>query len=112
MPNKSKSKEKYFTIKKPDIFKKHSGFIILLIFVTSWISLIVFIPPAEIISIIGIEKSYLIIFITAFIGVSGFASVPFYATFVTFTSSGELSLFLLILIAAPARAFGDNVFFF
>ncbi len=91
---------------------KHKQFLVILLFTLSWTIGLFFVSPQEIVSTIGLEAGYLMIFVTAFIGVSGLASAPFYATLVTFASTGEFNIFLLILAAAPARAFGDSVFFF
>ncbi len=92
-------------------FKKHKGFFILLLFLLFWIGIIYHIPPNQIVAAMGVETGYLLIILTAFIGVSGFASAPFYATLLTFVSTGEFNIFFLAIIVAPARAFGDALFF-
>ena len=94
-----------------NFIKKHKGFLFLLIFLFFWALSLIFISPQEIVSFIGIETGYIFIFLTALIGVSGFASAPFYATLVTFLSTGEFNILILLLIVSPARAFGDSLFF-
>ncbi len=95
-----------------DFLIKHKGFFLLLFFILGWILLILNVSPDDIVSAMGVEGGYLVIFLTAFIGVSGFASAPFYVTLVTLTSTGEFNIFVLALVIAPARAFGDSLFFF
>lgn len=90
---------------------KHRGFVFLLIFVLFWISSLVVYSPEEIISFVGVENAYLILFFSALIGVSGLASLPFYTIFITMASSGEFNFFLLIAVAVPGMAFGDALFF-
>ncbi len=92
-------------------FKKHKGFFILLFFLLFWIGIIYHISPDRIVAAMGVETGYFLIFLTAFIGVSGFASAPFYATLLTLVSTGEFNIFFLAIIVAPARAFGDALFF-
>ncbi len=94
-----------------ELIKKNIKFISLLSFLLLWITALFFFSPEEIVLIIGIEGGYLFIFLTALVGVSGFASAPFYAMLATLVASGEYNLFLLALIVAPARAFGDSLFF-
>jgi len=94
-----------------DFIKKHKGFFFLLFFILAWIILVSIFPPDKIVEVIGVQTGYFIMFLTAFIGVSGFASAPFYATLVTMVSTGEFNLIVLSLVVAPARAFGDSLFF-
>jgi len=94
-----------------NFIKKHKGFIFLLVIILLWIISLFFISPEEIVSAMGIEAGYLVMFLTAFIGVSGFFSAPFYMSLITLTSTGEFNIFFIILIIAPARAFGDSIFF-
>lgn len=91
--------------------KKHYGFILLLLFVIGWCVLLYFISPEKIISVIGVETGYLLIFLTALIGISGWASAPFYTSLAILSASGNLNPFILILITAPARTVGDVLFF-
>ncbi len=92
--------------------KKHKGFIILLLFVLIWIGFLFFASPRELVELIGVETGYLVIFLTALIGVSGFTSLPYYISLITLASSGEFNVFYLVFLAAPACAIGDTVFFF
>ncbi len=92
--------------------KKHIDLIAIFVIIFLWIGLLFFISPEEIVEIIGVERGYLFLFLTAFLGVSGFASTPFYMALVTLAGTGEFNVFLLALTIAPARAFGDSIFFF
>jgi membrane protein YqaA with SNARE-associated domain len=76
------------------------------------ITLFFFINPEEIVALIGVETGYLLIFLTALIGISSFTSASFYATLVALASTGEFHPLLLALVAAPANALGDSIFFF
>ncbi len=94
-----------------EFLKRHKTFFLLLLFLSVWSLLLYFVPPDRLVVAMGIETGYLLIILTAFVGVSGFASAPFYAILVTFAASGEFNIFLLALAVAPARAFGDALFF-
>lgn len=94
-----------------EIFKKHKKFWALLLLITFWLVLVLAFPPAEIVDAIGLEAGYLLIFLTALLGISGFVSLPFYITLVTLTSTGEFNIFLVMLVAAPARSVGDILLF-
>ncbi len=91
--------------------KIYIEFFLILVFVLLWTSFLYFFPPEVIVSVIGIEAGYFLIFLTAIIGVSGFASTPFYGTFITLASTGEFNLLLLLLSAVPAMTLGDSIFF-
>ncbi|MGM0629274.1 MAG: hypothetical protein ACQESA_02510 [Patescibacteria group bacterium] len=105
------SKNKLPPNQKPDPFKNHPGFILLILFIIIWTAFVIFVPPTEIVDYIGIKGGYLIIFLTALMGISGFTSIPFYTILVALSSTGEFNIFLLLLVAAPARSFGDVIFF-
>lgn len=94
-----------------NIIRKYKKFWLLLLFILAWIGLLVFVPPQDIVEIIGVETGYFLIFITALLGISGFASAPFYATLFTLAGSGELDIFFVLLVASPARTVGDVLFF-
>ncbi len=95
-----------------NFIKRHKLFILSLFFVLLWMLTLVFTSPEEIVKFIGVEGGYFFLFITALIGVSGFASAPFYVMLATFTYTGEFNIFLVAAIVAPARALGDALFFF
>ncbi len=88
---------------------KHKWFFLLLVFVLFWI---IFVSPEKVVSFLGVERGYLLIFLLALLGVSGFSSAPFYTILLTFVASGEFNIFLLALVASPAMAIGDSLFFF
>ncbi len=94
-----------------EFLNRHKVFFLLLIFLSFWSALLYFVPPDRLVAAMGVETGYLLIILTAFVGVSGFASAPFYAMLVTFAGSGEFNIFLLAMAVAPARAFGDALFF-
>ncbi len=94
-----------------NFIQKHKGFIFLFLFTLLWIVSLVLFSPQEIVSFIGIEGGYLLIFATALVGISGFSSMPFYATFITLASTGDFNFFALLLSAVPAMAIGDSIFF-
>ena len=87
-------------------------FIILALIVSSWIVVLFFISPEEIVAKIGIEGGYLLVFLTALIGISSFTSASYYTTIAVLASTGEFHPLLFALVAAPAAAFGDSLFFF
>lgn len=95
--------------KDMSFIKKNKWFFLLLFFIILWIILV---SPEEIVSFIGVEQGYLLIFILALFGVSGFSSAPFYTILFTFVSSGEFNILLLAMVSAPAMALGDSLFFF
>lgn len=93
------------------ILIKHGAFIGIFLFLTGWGILLFFISPQEIVQIIGVEAGYLIVFLTALVGVSAFTSASFFASLITFASSGDFNPIILGLVAAPGRVVGDSLFF-
>jgi membrane protein DedA with SNARE-associated domain len=91
--------------------RNYIEFIFILALLLSWIVLLYFFPPEVILSFIGVEGGYLLVFLTAILGVSAFASSPFYGTFITIASTGEFNIFLLLLVSVPALTLGDSIFF-
>lgn len=89
----------------------HKWFILISLFLIIWSLVLVFYSPEDIAGSLGIGGSYALIFFTALIGVSGFASAPFYATLTTLASTGEFNPLILGITVAPARALGDSLFF-
>ncbi len=94
-----------------NFIKKHKGFLFLFFFISLWLTLLLFISPERILSIIGLEMGYFFIFLSALLGIPALGSFSFYITFLTLVSTGEFNLFLLILTIVPARIFGDFLFF-
>lgn len=94
-----------------NIITKHKKFWSLLLLILVWVGILSFVSPSEIVEMIGVKTGYLIIFVTALLGISGFASAPFYTSLFTLSASGELDIFLVLLVAAPARTVGDILFF-
>ena len=92
--------------------KKYHGFIGFSVFIFALAILLFVVGPEKIIAAIGVEGGYLLIFVTALIGVSAFTSGSFYATVIAFASTGEFNPLLIGLTAAPAMAVGHTLFFF
>ncbi len=81
-------------------------------FLLTLVGVLLFIGPERMVDIIGVNNSYLILFIFAiFGGVSAFTSASFYATMATFFMGG-LNFFILITIGAVGLAIGDTFFYY
>ena len=93
------------------LIKRHKKFVFLFVFLSIWMTLLVFVSPSELVEIVGVETGYLMVFLTAIVGVSSLTSGSFYAVILTLASTGEFNPFLLALVAAPAMTFGDTIFF-
>lgn len=94
------------------IKKQHYLFLGLLLFIAGFTILFIYIPPQEIIELIGVRNGYLIIaFFALFGGFSAFTSFSFYATVIGFTIGG-LNPFLLTLVAAPGLFLGDSFYYY
>lgn len=93
--------------------KKRLLFFITLLFLL--ISFIIFtfkFGPEYIVNLIGLENTYLVIFIVAIIGgVSAITSTSFYALFITFIMGGANPV-LLIFLGGLGLTIGDSVFFY
>lgn len=86
--------------------------IIIAFFIIAINALFFFISPKEIISFIGVENSYIIVFITAVIGgISSLTGVALFATIATF-SAGGAEPFLLGIIGGIGIFISDTVFYF
>lgn len=92
--------------------KKYRDLIIFCVVLAAWLGALLFISPEEIVANVGVETGYLLVFLTALIGISSITSASFYATVIILASSGEFNPLFLALSAAPAMAIGDSIFFF
>jgi len=91
--------------------KKHQDLLIIGLLVLIWVTILFFISPEEIVSKIGIKTGYALLFFMALLGISSFTSVSFYTTLIVFAGTGEFNPIILGLVAAPAAAIGDSLFF-
>ncbi|MFP4022380.1 MAG: hypothetical protein ACLFTS_00845 [Candidatus Paceibacterota bacterium] len=90
----------------------HSGFISLILLITALTIVVNFLPIKNITELISPKTAYLVLFLTALLGISGLSSAPFYATLVILSVVEGYNPFLMIIIASPARTFGDLVLFY
>ena len=68
--------------------------------------------PSNVVELVGVQNTYLILFIIAMIGgVSAFTSGTFYAVFITFLLGGSNPI-LLSVIGGLGLTIGDSLFFY
>ena len=86
-------------------------FIFLILFLSSLIYYVLYIGPEQIVTNIGVENTYLILFLIAiFGGVSAFTSTSFYVLFVTFLAGGSNPIILAI-VGGLGLSIGDMLFY-
>ncbi|MDW7731329.1 MAG: hypothetical protein SCH66_02740 [Methanolobus sp.] len=84
---------------------------ILVIFIVAWSVFLIYYPPEKIVGFLGVQNTYLIVFLLAAIGgVSAFTSTSFYAALVTISLGGANPVFLA-LFASVGLTLGDIVFY-
>lgn len=89
-----------------------AGFIPIALFLTASIVLNVYVSPEQIISSIGVNNAYLLIFFLAFLGgVSTFSSVPYHLVVVSMAAGG-LNPFILGSSAASGVMIGDSTSYY
>ena len=91
--------------------KKYLFFFGFLSFLVVWTFLFLFISPQELISFLGIENGYLLLFLIASLG--GFSSFTlgiFLTVLFTLVSSG-LNLYLLAFVGGLGLCLGDSLFY-
>lgn len=87
-------------------------FAIIILSVSIWSVVFHFYSPHQIVEKIGVENSYILIFLVAtFSGVSSFTSTSHYAAIVTFASGG-LNIFIIALLAGIGMTIGDSLFYY
>ncbi len=92
--------------------RKHTTFVLLLLFFIVWGYLLSTYKPEEIVHLIGITNVYFAVFFASIIGgVSTVFAVSFYATIMTFARGG-LDPFVLGFIAGIGATIGDSIFFY
>lgn len=114
----TKSKLKKLHLKKIHLKRIHiehkkrlTLFIFLIIFLSSLIYYVLYTGPEQIVSNIGVENTYLILFLIAiFGGVSAFTSTSFYVLFVTFLAGGSNPIILAV-VGGIGLSIGDMLFY-
>lgn len=87
-------------------------FTLLLVFIISWTILLYFHPPEELVSVIGVNNSYLVGFLISVIGaLSSFTTVSTYPAIITL-ATGDINPFILGISAGLGLAIGDIMFFY
>jgi len=93
------------------MLKKHALFVALVIFLISWTLFLLFIGPAEIVSFIGLENTYLAAFLIATLGgLSTLTGTSFFVAIATFAAGGASPL-LLGLTGGLGIFISDSIFF-
>jgi hypothetical protein len=93
-------------------FGNKYGFITLLIFIISWITLLFIYGPQKIVSFVGMRNGYILAFVVAtFGGMSAFSSTSFFTTVITLALGG-LNPILLGIIGGIGVTIGDSLFFY
>src|SRR3989338_2431640 len=93
-------------------YKKLIALFLFIAFVISLMILLHYLSPKEIVDKIGIENSYLVVFIVSFFGgFSTWSSVSFISTLITFVAGGLNPIYLGI-ISGISLAAGDLLMFY
>lgn len=92
--------------------KEYVIFFVFLGTIIAWSILLYFVPPEEIVKIIGVQQGYLLAFFLGLLGgVSTLGSTSFYASVITL-SKGGLNPFFLAVVAGTAATIGDLIFYY
>ncbi len=92
-------------------FKKHPLFIVLIIFFIGWTVFLLSIDPREIVSFIGLQNTYIAVFLIAtFGGLSTLTGTSFFVAIATFSAGGS-SPILLGLCGGLGIFISDSIFF-
>lgn len=92
--------------------KKLISFIIFAIFLVALITLLFFINPEEVVNKIGVQNSYLLIFVVSFFGgFSAGGSITFISLLITLAAGGVNPIYLGI-ISGVSLAIGDMIMFY
>ncbi|MCH8520142.1 MAG: VTT domain-containing protein [Nanoarchaeota archaeon] len=111
--NSKKRRFKKINFKKIHIEHKRRVilFTFLIFFISTLIYYIIYTGPVQIVENIGVENTYLILFLVAvFGGVSVFTSTSFYILFLTFLAGGSNPIVLAI-VGGVGLSLGDMLFF-
>jgi hypothetical protein len=91
--------------------KKYGIFALLILFLIAWMVLLAFIEPEEIVGRIGVENTYIIVFLAAvFGGLSTLTGTSFFLLIATFADGGSNPL-LLGLSGGAGIFISDSLFF-
>ncbi|WP_246275881.1 VTT domain-containing protein [Methanolobus zinderi] len=83
----------------------------LVLFIIAWSVLLVYYPPEKVVEFLGVQNTYLIVFLLAASGgVSAFTSTSFYTALVTISLGGVNPVYLAI-FASVGLTLGDIVFY-
>lgn len=92
--------------------KKRITLILLTIFFISWILLLIFVGPKEIVDFLGVENSYTILFLIAAIGgLSTFTGGVYYTSLITFAAA-DLNPYVLSLVGGIGLTISDGIFYY
>ena len=84
---------------------------LLILFIVAWSVFLIYNPPEEIVESLGLNNTYLAVFLLAAIGgVSAFTSTSFYTALVTISLGGVNTIYLA-LFASVGLTMGDIVFY-
>lgn len=84
---------------------------LLLMIILAWSVLLIYYPPEKIVEFLGVQNTYLVVFLLAAIGgVSAFTSTSFYTALVTISLAGITPIYLA-LFASVGLTLGDIVFY-
>lgn len=92
--------------------KNKITFIFLVLFLIIWIFILIFIGPNKIVDFLGVENSYLILFLIAAIGgLSTLTGSVYYTSLITFSAAG-LNPFILSVIGGIGLTISDSIFYY
>ncbi|WP_406656946.1 VTT domain-containing protein [Methanolobus sp. ZRKC2] len=84
---------------------------LLVLFIVAWSVFLLYYPPEEIVGFLGLNNTYLAVFLLATIGgVSAFTSTSFYTALVTISLGGVNTIYLAF-FASVGLTLGDTVFY-
>lgn len=86
--------------------------IIAILLFISWVELLYFYSPEEIVNYFGVEGSFIGLFVLGVIaGITSFFAAPFYGALVTL-AAGNLSIFYLVLIGATSLSMAQFIYYY
>ncbi len=92
--------------------KKYLAFFAAVMLVVAWIVLCYFVPPENMVELIGVHNGYAIVFLLSlFHGFTALIATSLYPVLVTF-SLGGMSFMLLAVIGGIAGALGNLIYFY
>lgn len=92
--------------------RRYATLIAVLLFVVALNTLYIFVPPEELVGVVGVANSYMVVFLLAVIGgMSSLTGATLYSTLAIFGAGGSNPL-LLALIGGLGIFISDSIFFF